>query len=92
MENLYQSIFIMICCFGGLWLGAYIHHRGVSIGSGNRESFLGREPKGEVFRLPLEDDLPLEPEIGSEKEDPKLAAILAEKQQRFMNTIFGGEI
>lgn len=50
-----------VMVFGGLLLGAYIHHRGVSIGSGSRESFTGKVPEGEVFRISDVDSLPTEP-------------------------------
>lgn len=66
IDLFFMSLSLMIIagamCFGGLWLGAYIHHRGVSIGSGSRESFTGQVPKGEVFRIGGVDDLPEEPE------------------------------
>jgi len=47
---------VIACSFGGMLLGAFIHHRGVSIGGGNRESFTGKAPKGEFFRIDNIDD------------------------------------
>ena len=52
---------VVVASFFGLWLGAYIHHRGVSIGSGSKEGFTGKVPTGEVFRLSGADELPEEP-------------------------------
>lgn len=70
---------LMVSAFGGLWLGAYIHHRGVSIGSGNRESFTGRVPEGEVFRIPDADELPEMPpdEILTPRQMDRTAQFLA---------------
>lgn len=61
MAMIVVTIIIMVV-FGGLFLGALIYHRGVSIGSGSRESFTGQVPKGEVFRIGGVDDLPEEPD------------------------------
>ena len=44
-------VFIVFCSFLGMWLGAYIHHRGVSLGSGSRESFTGAVPEGSPLRF-----------------------------------------
>lgn len=76
-------LLIVLTAFGGLWLGAYIHHRGVSAGSGNKESFTGKVPAGEVFRLDDIDDLSKSPELGDM--DEKTAA----RSQRFLQSIIG---
>ena len=52
----------VLCVFSALIIGAYVHHRGVVVGSGNRESFTGVVPKGDVFRIPDAGSLPDEPE------------------------------
>ena len=77
-------LFVVICAFLGLWLGAYIHHRGVSIGSGSKETFTGRVPEGEVFRLGGADDLPAEP-----LESTTLDKTTAERAERFLSTMLG---
>lgn len=59
---LFVMFLTILTAFGGMFLGAWIHHRGVSIGSGRNETFTGKVPDGEVFRLPEVDDLPNEPE------------------------------
>ena len=77
---------IAVCAFAGLWLGAYIHHRGVSVGSGSRESFTGEVPTGEVFRISSSDDLPDEPDVQiSETLDKTVAA----RADRFLSTVMG---
>lgn len=80
-------LFVVVCAFLGLWLGAYIHHRGVSIGSGSKETFTGRVPDGEVFRLGGADDLPEEPKMDLSEElyDKTTAA----RMDRFLSTIMG---
>ena len=90
VTNLFIAIglimaFIIICAFGGLWLGAYIHHRGVSIGSGSKESFTGQVPNGEVFRLSGTDELPDEPTLQSTELDKTTAA----RAERFLSTLIG---
>lgn len=91
VTNLFIAIglimaFIIICAFGGLWLGAYIHHRGVSIGSGSKETFTGRVPEGEIFRLAGADELPEEPKLDiSDTLDKTTAA----RMDRFLSTIMG---
>jgi len=87
--NLFIAIgtimFFVICCaFGGLWLGAYIHHRGVSIGSGSRESFTGRVPEGEVFRLPEADDAQ-----DTVLDDKQMTGSQADRAQRFLSSLLG---
>ena len=77
-------LFVVVCAFLGLWLGAYIHHRGVSIGSGSKETFTGRVPDGEVFRLGGADDLPEEP-----LESTTLDKTTAERAERFLSTMLG---
>ena len=66
--------------FGGLWRGAYIHHRGVSIGSGSRESFTGKVPEGEVFRINDIDSLPTEP-------TPAMDEKTMARADRFLNSL-----
>ena len=79
-------LFVVVCAFLGLWLGAYIHHRGVSIGSGSKETFTGRVPEGEVFRLSGTDELPAEPKLDiSDTLDKTTAA----RMDRFLSTIMG---
>ena len=79
-------LFVVICAFLGLWLGAYIHHRGVSIGSGSKETFLGKVPEGEIFRLAGADELPAEPKLDiSDTLDKTTAA----RMDRFLSTIMG---
>ena len=92
VTNLFIAIglimgFLVVCAFGGLWLGAYIHHRGVSIGSGSKETFTGRVPDGEVFRLSGTDELPEEPKMDLSEElyDKTTAA----RMDRFLSTIMG---
>lgn len=77
-------LFVVVCAFLGLWLGAYIHHRGVSIGSGSKETFTGRVPEGEVFRLSGTDELPEEP-----LESTELDKTTAARAERFLSTIMG---
>lgn len=77
-------LFVVICAFLGLWLGAYIHHRGVSIGSGSKETFTGSVPEGEVFRLSGTDELPEEP-----LESTTLDKTTAERAERFLSTMLG---
>ena len=84
MGNLWLGAFIIICIFGGVIVGAYIHHRGVSIGSGSKETFTGRVPEGEVFRLGGADDLPAEP-----LESTTLDKTTAERAERFLSTMLG---
>lgn len=80
-------LFVVVCAFLGLWLGAYIHHRGVSIGSGSKETFLGKVPDGEIFRLAGADELPEEPklDISADTLDKTTAA----RMDRFLSTIMG---
>ena len=79
-------LFVVVCAFLGLWLGAYIHHRGVSIGSGSKETFLGKVPEGEIFRLAGADELPAEPKLDiSDTLDKTTAA----RMDRFLSTIMG---
>ena len=73
---------VLLCAFIGMWLGAYIHHRGVSIGSGQRESFTGIAPTGDVFRVESADDLPDEPDV-----DSKMDATVAARAERFLSTM-----
>ena len=84
MGNLWLGAFIIICIFGGVIVGAYIHHRGVSIGSGSKETFTGRVPEGEVFRLSGTDELPEEP-----LESTTLDKTTAERAERFLSTMLG---
>ena len=91
VTNLFIAIglimgFLVVCAFGGLWLGAYIHHRGVSIGSGSKETFTGRVPDGEVFRLSGTDELPEEPEKDMLDVYDKTTAA---RMDRFLSTIMG---
>ena len=86
MGNLWLGAFIIICIFGGVIVGAYIHHRGVSIGSGSKETFTGRVPDGEVFRLGGADDLPEEPEKDMLDVYDKTTAA---RMDRFLSTIMG---
>ena len=79
-------LFVVVCAFLGLWLGAYIHHRGVSIGSGSKETFTGRVPEGEVFRLSGTDELPEEPENDMLDVYDKTTAA---RMDRFLSTIMG---
>ncbi len=79
-------LFVVVCAFLGLWLGAYIHHRGVSIGSGSKETFLGKVPEGEVFRLSGTDELPEEPEKDMLDVYDKTTAA---RMDRFLSTIMG---
>ena len=79
-------LFVVVCAFLGLWLGAYIHHRGVSIGSGSKETFTGRVPEGEIFRLAGADELPEEPEKDMLDVYDKTTA---ERAERFLSTMLG---
>jgi hypothetical protein len=69
-----------VMAFGGLWLGAYIHHRGVSIGSGSKESFTGKVAEGEVFRINDIDSLPTEP-------TPAMDEKTMARVDRFLNSL-----
>jgi hypothetical protein len=75
--------FIVGSAFGGLWLGAYICYRGVSIGSGSKESFTGKVPEGEVFRINDIDSLPTEP-------TPSMDEKTMARADRFLSTLMGG--
>ena len=79
-------LFVVVCAFLGLWLGAYIHHRGVSIGSGSKETFTGRVPEGEIFRLAGADELPEEPKLDLSADLDKTTAA---RMDRFLSTIMG---
>lgn len=78
---------LVLCAFGGLLLGAWVHHRGVSIGSGNKETFTGRVPEGEVFRIAGADDLEDTPQTVSQNLDKTIAA----RADRFLSAVMGGK-
>lgn len=83
---MFVVIFILIvgCAFGGLWLGALIHHRGVKIGSGSNQNFSGKIPDGEVFRLPGVDELPTEPE-GHDLNENEEQRSIRERGMKFLS-------
>lgn len=54
---------VLMFAFGILFMlaGGWLHHRGVLAGKGANDNFIG-QPTGEVFRIPMPDDMEAEPE------------------------------
>jgi len=53
---------LLIAALGGVWIGGWLHHRGVISGTGSRESLSGKVPDGAMFRVGGDADLKKEPD------------------------------
>ena len=78
----------LVCILAGMALGAWVHHKGVSVGSGFNPNFIG-SPKGEVFSIQDEGDAEY-PEAGNTNEAQNH---LAKRAGKFMDMFSsrGGE-
>ena len=56
---------LLIAALGGVWVGGWLHHRGVISGTGSRESLSGKVPDGAMFRVGGDADLNKEPETAN---------------------------
>jgi len=87
---LFLLLIVIGCAFGGMWLGAFIYHRGVAAGMGKQESFSGRVPEGDVFRIT--ETIPEDPEgvFGGPIPDKKASGVekeLKARGARFLSSI-----
>ena len=78
-------ICITILAIGFIMLGAWVHHKGVSVGSGMNPNFMG-SPKGEVFSVQTDgEDYPDASEQPNEHEQHVLNRV-----GKFVQTFTGG--